>query len=117
MSYSGDYEDQRELWKEVRHGTHYGLGTQVTSTMLSLLESSMRSKFITTGGCRYGMRGMAHPSRYAQSKFLHTLSNRNRPDLPGLWLAKVHAQAKRQVYHMSKQQMLPLTFFNGGKYL
>lgn len=112
-----DLQDQRELWKEVRHGTHYGLGTQVTSTMLSLMESSMRSKLITTGGCRYGMSGMAHPSKYAQMKFRHTLSNRNSPDLTHLWLAKIPAVAKRQAYLMRKQQMLPLTFFNGGKYL
>ena len=113
-----NYEDQRELWKELRHDMHYGLGTQVHSTMFSMLESSMRSKFITTGGLRYGrnsMRGIMHSSRYSELKYQHIFNiGINNPAITNLWLAKVQADAKRFLISMRSNQRLPVTFFNGG---
>ena len=112
-----NYEDERALLKALRHGEHYAVGAPPSASMLNMLESSMRSKFITTGGLRYGMKHMLHPSRYAQMKLMHTLSRRSRPDKLELMLvAKIRKAAKKQAYLMRTQQMLPLTFF-GGKYL
>lgn len=111
---SENYDDQREIWKALRHGMHYGLGTQVSASLLNSLEASMRGKFVTTGGLRYS-KSLGHPSNYVQMKFRHVLSN-NQYDITGLMLANIHAQAKKQAYLMRTQQMLPLTFF-GGKYL
>ena len=112
---SENYEDQREIWKALRHVMHYGMGTQVSASLLNSLEASMRDKFVTTGGLRYS-KSLGHPSRYCEVKYRHILSNNN-PTITALWLAKIRAQAKKQAYLMRTQQMLPLTFFNGGKYL
>ena len=114
MSNSENYEDQREIWKALQHGRHYGMGPQVSASLLNSLATTMRGKFVTTGGLRYG-KSLSHPSNYAKMKFRHVLSN-NQYDITGLMLAKIYAQAKKQAYLMRTQQMLPLTFF-GGKYL
>ena len=81
-----NYEDIRELWKSLRNGVHYAMGSPPSASMLNRLESSMRSKFITTGG------------------LLCTTS---------LMLANISANAKKQAYLMRTQQMLPLSLFNG----
>ena len=66
MSYSDANEGERALWKELRHGLHYAMGAPPSASMLNMLESSMRGKFIKTGGLRYGMKHMSHThtSRY-----------------------------------------------------
>ena len=112
---SENYKDQHEIWKALRHGMHYGLGTQVSASLLNSLEASMRHKFVTTAGLRYS-KSLGHPSNYAQLKFRHVLAN-TQYDMTGLMLAQLRANAKKQAYLMRTQQMLPLTFFNGGKYL
>ena len=93
-----NYEDQREIWKALRHVMHYGMGTPTQA-----------------GWLRYS-KSLGHPSNYVQMKFRHVLSN-NQYDMTGLMLAQLRANAKKQAYLMRTQQMLPLTFFNGGKYL
>lgn len=108
MSLSEYNEGERALWKALRHGMHYGMGAQVSSSLLSKLESSVHGKFVTTGGVSFGKNSLSLQSNYAQLKFRHVLSN-NQYDITGLKLAQLRANAKKQ--------MLPLTFFNGGKYL
>ena len=111
---SENYKDQHEIWKALRHGMHYGLGTQVSASLLNSLEAIMRGTFVTTGGLRYS-KSLGHPCNYSQLKFRHVLSN-NQYDMTGLMLAQLRANAKKQAYLMRTQQMLPLTFF-GDKYL
>ena len=94
---SENYKDQREIWKALRLGMHYGMGTPTQA-----------------GWLRYS-KSLGHPSNYAQLKFHHVLGN-TQYDMTGLKLAKIYAQAKKQAYLMRTQQMLPLTFF-GDKYL
>ena len=108
---SENYKDQHEIWKALRHGMHYGLGTQVSASLLNSLEAIMRGKFVTTGGLRYG-ESLGHPCNYSQLKLRHVMRNAQY-DSSGLMLAKIYAQAKMQAYLMRTQQMLPLTFFNG----
>ena len=106
-----NYEDIREIWKSLRNGMHYGLGTQVSASLLNSLATTMRGKFVTTGGLRYS-KSLGHPSNYAKMKFRHVLVN-TQYDMTGLKLAKLNAQAKKQAYLMRTQQMLPLTFYVG----
>ena len=114
MSQDND-EDQRKLWKELRHGMHYGMGAQVSASLLSKLESSMHRKFITTGGVSFGKNSLSLQSNYAQLKFHHVLAN-TQYEMTGLMLAKIKSQVKEQAHLMRQHQMLPLTFFNGGYY-
>ena len=93
---SENYKDQREIWKALRHGMHYGMGAQ-------LLDAKRRD-----------MEARVY-CNYAKMKFRHVLVN-TQYDMTGLKLAKIYAQAKKQAYLMRTQQMLPLTFF-GDKYL
>lgn len=93
---SEDYKDQREIWKALRHGMHYGMGAQ-------LLDAKRRD-----------MEARVY-CNYVKMKFRHVLSNAQY-DSSGLMLAKIYEQAKKQAYLMRTQQMLPLTFF-GDKYL
>jgi len=109
---SENYKDQREIWKALRHGMHYVMGAPPSASMLNMLESGMRSKFIKTGGLRYG-KSLGHPSNYAQLRFHHVLAN-TKYDMTGLMLAKISAEAKKQAYLMRTRQMLPLTFYTGG---
>lgn len=97
MSYSENYKDQRAIWKALRYGIQYGMGTQLLDAKRRDMEARLYYN-------------------YTEMKFRHVLSN-NQYDITGLMLAKIHAQAKKQAYLMRTQQMLPLTFFNGGKYL
>ena len=93
---SENYEDQREIWKALRNGMHYGRGAQLLDAKLRDMEARVYCN-------------------YVQMEFRHVLSN-NQYDITGLMLAKIYAQAKKQAYLMRTQQMLPLTFF-GDKYL
>ena len=92
-----NYEDIRKIWKALRHGMHYGMGAQLLDAKLRDMEARVYCN-------------------YVQMEFRHVLTN-NQYDITGLMLAKIYAQAKKQAYLMRTQQMLPLTFFNGGKYL
>ena len=94
---SENYEDIRKIWKALRHGMHYGMGAQ-------LLDAKRRD-----------MEARVY-CNYAQLKFRHVLVN-TQHDMTGLKLAQLRANAKKQAYLMRTQQMLPLTFFNGGEYL
>ena len=94
---SENYKDQREIWKALRNGMHYGMGAQLLDAKRMDMEARVYCN-------------------YVQMKFRHVLSN-NQYDITGLMLAQLRANAKKQAYLMRTQQMLPLTFFNGGEYL
>lgn len=93
---SENYKDQREIWKALRLGMHYGMGAQ-------LLDAKRRD-----------MEARVYYN-YVEMTFRHVLVN-TQYDMTGLKLAKIYAQAKKQAYLMRTQQMLPLTFY-GGQYL
>ena len=93
---SENYKDQREIWKALRHGMHYGMGAQLLDAKLRDMEARVY--------CNYAKMKLHHVLRNAQY------------DSSDLMLAKIRAQAKKQAYLMRTQQMLPLTFF-GDKYL
>ena len=95
---SENYEDQQAMWKALRHGMHYGMGTQVSASLLNSLATIMRGKFVTTGGLRYS-KSLGHPCNYSQLKFRHVLVN-TQYDMTGLKLAKLNAHAKKQAYLM-----------------
>ena len=90
---SENYKDQREIWKALRLGMHYGMGAQLLDAKLRDMEARVYCN-------------------YVQMEFRHVLVN-TQYDMTGLKLAKIYAQAKKQAYLMRTQQMLPLTFFNG----
>ena len=91
---SENYKDQREIWKALRLGMHYGMGAQ-------LLDAKRRD-----------MEARVY-CNYAMMEFRHVLVN-TQYDMTGLKLAKIYAQAKKQAYLMRTRQMLPLTFYTGG---
>ena len=93
---SENYKDQREIWKALRLGIHYGMGAQ-------LLDAKRRD-----------MEARVYYN-YVEMTFRHVLVN-TQYEMTGLKLAKLRANAKKQSYLMRTQQMLPLTFF-GDKYL
>ena len=93
---SEDYKDQREIWKALRLGMHYGMGAQLLDAKRRDMEARVY--------CNYAKMKLRPVLRNAQY------------DSSGLMLAKIYAQAKKQAYLMRTQQMLPLTFF-GDKYL